>query len=58
MTASGKSADLQITQKSNRWDEDTKSYMDTDITDTYNTVRMDKVEQLIRSAKRNSQLVG
>ena len=58
MTASGKSADLQITQKSNRWDEGTKSYMDTDITDTYSRVRMDKVEQLIRSAKRNSQLVG
>tara|TARA_B110000977_G_scaffold49855_1_gene67746 strand:- start:893 stop:1735 length:843 start_codon:yes stop_codon:yes gene_type:complete len=58
MTPSGKSADLEITQKSDRWDESTKSYIDTDLTSTFSRVRMDKVEQLIISAKRNSQLVG
>ena len=58
MTASGKSADLEITQKSNRWDNETESYIDTDVTDTYKSVRMDKVETLIRRAKVNKQLVG
>ena len=57
MTASGKSADLEITQMSNRWDEATKSYVDTDLTDTYKSVRMEKVESLLRRAKVNKQLV-
>ena len=57
MTASGKSADLEITQKSNRWDNKTESYIDTDVTDTYKSVRMEKIESLIRSAKVNKQLV-
>ena len=56
-TASGKSADLQITQKSNRWDDDIQSYVDSDITDTYERVRMDKVESLVRRAQHNSQLI-
>ena len=56
-TASGKSADLEITQKSNRWDNETEAYIETDVTDTYERVRMDKVEHLVRSAQRNSQLV-
>ena len=56
-TASGKSADLQITQESNRWDNDTECYVNTDVTDTYEKVRMDKVESLVRNAQRNSQLV-
>ena len=58
MTPSGKSADLEITQKSNRWDNKTESYIDTDVTDTYKSVRMEKIESLIRSAKVNKQLVG
>jgi len=58
MTTSGKSADLEITQKSQRWDEATKSYLDTDLTDTYKSVRMEKVESLLRRAKVNKQLVG
>jgi len=58
MTASGKSADLEITQKSNSWDDNTKSYIDTEATNTYDRVRMDKVEHLIKSAQRNSQLVS
>lgn len=57
MSASGKSADLEITQKSNRWDEGSKSYVDTDVVDIFKTVRMDKVESLLRSAKVNKQLV-
>jgi len=57
MSLSGKSADLEITQKSNRWDESTKSYVDTDATNTFTKVRMDKVESLIRHADRNSQLI-
>ena len=57
MTTSGKSADLEITQMSNRWDEATKSYVDTDLTDTYKSVRMEKVESLLRRAKVNKQLV-
>lgn len=57
MTASGKSADLEITQKSNRWDNETESYIDTDVTDTYKSVRMEKIETLIRRAKVNKQLV-
>ena len=57
MTPSGKSADLEITQKSNRWDNKTESYIDTDVTDTYKSVRMEKIESLIRSAKVNKQLV-
>lgn len=57
MSASGKSADLEITQMSNRWDEASKSYIDSDVVDTYKTVRMEKVESLIRSAKVNKQLV-
>ena len=57
MTASGKSADLEITQKSNRWDNKTDSYIETDVTDTYKRVRMDKVETLLRNAKVNQQLV-
>lgn len=56
-TASGKSVDLQITQKSNRWDDDIKSYVNTDVTETYERVRMDKVESLVRRAELNSQLV-
>ena len=56
-TASGKSADLLITQESNRWDNDTECYVNTDVTDTYEKVRMDKVESLVRNAQRNSQLV-
>lgn len=55
-TASGKSADLLITQESNRWDNDTESYVNTPVTDTFTRVRMDKVEALVRSAERNSQL--
>ena len=58
MTASGKSADLEITQKSNRWDNKTSEYIETDVTETYERVRMDKVETLIRRAKVNKQLVG
>ena len=58
MTTSGKSADFEITQKSQRWDEATKSYLDTDLTDTYKSVRMEKVESLLRRAKVNKQLVG
>ena len=57
MTSSGKSADLEITQKSNRWDNKTESYIDTDVTDTYKSVRMEKIETLIRRAKVNKQLV-
>ena len=56
-TASGKSADLLITQESNRWDSDTESYVNSPVTDTFTRVRMDKVEALVRSAERNSQLV-
>jgi hypothetical protein len=55
-TASGKSADLLITQESNRWDNDTESYVNSPVTDTFTRVRMDKVEALVRSAERNSQL--
>lgn len=58
MTASGKSADLEITQKSNRWDNETESYIDTDVTETYKSVRMDNVETLLRKAEVNKQLVG
>ena len=56
-TTSGKSADLEITQKSQRWDDKTESYVETDLTDTYKSVRMEKVESLIRRAKINKQLV-
>ena len=56
-TASGKSADLLITQESNRWDSATESYVNSPVTDTFTRVRMDKVEALVRSAERNSQLV-
>jgi len=55
-TASGKSADLLITQESNRWDNDSESYVNSPVTDTFTRVRMDKVEALVRSAERNSQL--
>ena len=58
MTTSGKSADLEITQKSQRWDDKTESYIETDLTDTYKSVRMEKVESLLRRAKVNKQLVG
>jgi hypothetical protein len=57
LTPSGKSADLEITQKSQRWDNKTETYIDTDVTDTYKSVRMQKIESLLRSAKINKQLV-
>ena len=58
MTASGKSADLEILQRSNVWDNETNSYKEKFDTRTFETVRMDKVQSLIRRAKYNNQLVG
>ena len=58
MTASGKSADLEITQKTDKWDDATNAYIDSEVTNTYERVRMDKVESLIYNAKVNKQLVG
>ena len=57
MTASGKSADLEITQLSQRWDDKYDSYKEIEETNTFERVRMNKVESLIRSAERNNQLV-
>jgi len=58
MTASGKSADLEITQKTDKWDDASNAYIDSEVTNTYERVRMDKVESLIYNAKVNKQLVG
>lgn len=57
MTASGKSADIEITQKSQKWDDKTDSYIETIDVRTFDKVRMDKVEALLRRAKVNKQLV-
>jgi hypothetical protein len=57
MTASGKSADIEITQKQNMWDNETESYRDEIYTNTFEKVRMNKIESLIRRAERNNQLV-
>lgn len=56
-TASGKSADLQITQKSQRWDDKTDSYIDTEESTTFEKVRWSKVKDLLRSAQYNNQIV-
>ena len=57
MTTSGKSADFEITQKSQRWDDNYDSYKEIEETNTFERVRMNKVEGLIRRAQRNNQLV-
>ena len=57
MTASGKSADLEITQLSQRWDDNYDSYKEIEETNTFQKVRMDKVERMLRHAKNNKQLV-
>ena len=57
MTSSGKSADLEITQLSQRWDDKYDSYKDIEETNTFEKVRMDKVERMLRHAKNNKQLV-
>lgn len=57
MTASGKSADLEITQLSQRWDDKYDSYKEVEETNTFEKVRMDKVERMLRQAKHNNQLV-
>ena len=57
MTASGKSADIHVVQKSQRWDDKYDSYKETEETNTFEKVRMNKIESLIRRAERNNQLV-
>ena len=57
MTASGKSADIEVTQKQNMWDNETESYRDEIHTNTFERVRMDKIEYMLRTAKLNNQLV-
>ena len=57
MTASGKSADIEVTQKQNMWDNETESYRDEIYTNTFERVRMDKVERMLRRARNNNQLV-
>ena len=57
MTASGKSADIEVTQKQNMWDNETESYRDEIYTNTFERVRMNKIESLMRRAQRNNQLV-
>lgn len=56
-TASGKSADIEVTQLSQRWDNNYDSYKEVEETQTFEKVRMDKVERMIRQAKLNNQLV-
>ena len=56
-TASGKSADLQITQKSQRWDNEKDEYIDTEESTTFEKVRWSKVKDLLRSAQYNNQIV-
>ena len=58
MTASGKSADIEVIQKQNMWDNETESYRDEIYTNTYERVRMDKVERMLRRARNNNQLVN
>ena len=58
MTSSGKSADLEITQKSDKWDSATSAYIEGKEMNTFSRVRMDKVEQLMRFAERRDQLVA
>jgi hypothetical protein len=57
MSTSGKSADIQVIQKSQRWDDNYDSYKEIEETNTFERVRMNKVEGLIRRAQRNNQLV-
>lgn len=57
MSTSGKSADIQVVQKSQRWDDNYDSYKEVEETNTFERVRMNKVESLIRRAERNNQLV-
>ena len=57
MTASGKSADLEITQLSQKWDDKYESYKDVEETNTFERVRMNKVESLLRRAKNAGSLV-
>ena len=56
-TASGKSADLQITQKSQRWDSEKDEYIDTEENTTFEKVRWNKVKDLLRNAQYNNQIV-
>lgn len=56
-TASGKSADLQITQKSQRWDNEKDEYIDTEESTTFEKVRWSKVKDLLRSAQYNNQII-
>ena len=56
-TASGKSADIEVTQLSQRWDNNYDSYKEIEETQTFEKVRMDKVERMLRQAKLNNQLV-
>lgn len=56
-SASGKSADIELVQKSQRWDKETESYVETEVNNTFKSVRMDKIRGLVKSAQRNSQIV-
>mgnify|MGYP003109256854 CR=1 FL=1 len=57
MTASGKSADIEVVQKSQRWDDNYSSYKDVEETNTFERVRMNKIESMLRRAKNAGSLV-
>ena len=57
MTASGKSADIEVVQKSQRWDNNYDSYKEVEETNTFERVRMDKIERMLRRAKNAGSLV-
>jgi len=58
LTPSGKSADVELLVKSNRWDNDKDEYVEFDELRTFESVRFDKIQRLLRRAKVNNKIVS
>jgi len=58
LTPSGKSADVELLVKSNRWDNDKDEYVEFDELRTFESVRFDKIQRLLRRAKVNNKIIS
>ena len=56
-TPSGKSVDLQVTRKWDKWDDKEERYIDQDRVEVFAKVRFDKVKRLLRNARYNETIV-
>lgn len=56
-TPTGKSVDLQVTRKWDKWDDKEERYIDQDRVEVFAKVRFDKVKRLLRNARYNETIV-